>query len=290
MISVTAVNDAPTLTAFSGPVDTTLEDTEVEVTFAELTAQGDEADIDGTVAAFVVKSVVSGALRIGTTAGTATAWAAGTNDTIDGSTHAYWTPASHANGTLNAFTVVAEDNQGLESVGNIAAQLSVTAVNDAPAGLPTITGTATEDQILTADTSGISDNDGLGAFSYQWLRDGVAIGGATSSTYTLGDIDVNTQISVQVSYTDGDGTAEGPLTSSQTAFVANINDVPSGLPTITGTPTEDQTLTADTSGISDDDGLGAFSYQWLRDGVAIGGAAGGHHGDQAHRGPERRGS
>ena len=63
-------------------------------------------------------------------------------------------------------------------------------------------GTATEDQILTADTSGISDADGLGAFSYQWYRDGVPIGGATGQTYTLGDADVGAQISVQVSYTD----------------------------------------------------------------------------------------
>ena len=79
---------------------------------------------------------------------------------------------------------------------------AVTNINDAPVGLPTITGTVTEDQILTADTSGISDADGLGAFSYQWLRDGVAIGGATASTYTLGDADVGTQISVRVDYTD----------------------------------------------------------------------------------------
>ena len=149
---------------------------------------------------------------------------------------------------------------------------AVANVNDAPVGLPTITGTVTEDQILTADTTGISDVDGLGAFSYQWLRDGVAIGGATSSTYTLGDADVGTQISVQVSYTDGQGTSEGPLTSAQTAAVTNVNDAPVGLPTITGTATEDQLLTADTSGISDADGLGAFSYQWLRDGVAIAGA------------------
>ena len=148
---------------------------------------------------------------------------------------------------------------------------AVVNINDAPVGLPTITGTVTEDQILTADTSGISDADGLGAFSYQWLRDGVAIGGATASTYTLGDADVGTQISVRVDYTDTHTTAES-VTSVQTAAVANINDVPVGLPTITGTVTEDQILTADTSGISDADGLGAFSYQWLRDGVAIGGA------------------
>ena len=40
-------------------------------------------------------------------------------------------------------------------------------VNDTPAGVPVITGTVQEDQVLTADTSGISDDDGLGAFSYQ---------------------------------------------------------------------------------------------------------------------------
>ncbi len=107
--------------------------------------------------------------------------------------------------------------------------------NQAPSGVPVITGTVTEDQMLTADTSGISDPDGLGAFSYQWLRDGVAIAGATASTYTLGDADVGTQISVQVSYTDVRGSSEGPLVSAQTGPVVNVNDAPVGVPTITGT-------------------------------------------------------
>ena len=56
--------------------------------------------------------------------------------------------------------------------------------------LPTITGTVTEDQVLSADTTGITDVDGLGAFSYQWLSNGTNIAGATASTYTLGDADV----------------------------------------------------------------------------------------------------
>ncbi|MCP4085109.1 MAG: hemolysin-type calcium-binding protein, partial [Actinomycetia bacterium] len=179
-------------------------------------------------------------------------------------------------GTLISVEVSYTDGQGTAEGPLTSAQTAaVTNINDAPVGIPTITGTVTEDQILTADTSGISDADGLGAFSYQWLRDGVAIGGATASTYTLGDADVGTLISVEVSYTDGQGTSEGPLSSAQTAAVVNINDAPVGLPAITGTVTEDQILTADTSGISDADGLGAFSYQWLRDGVAIGGATAG---------------
>ncbi len=174
-------------------------------------------------------------------------------------------------------TVVASYTDGNGTLENVtsAGTGPIANVNDAPTGLPAISGTPTEDQTLTADTSGIADDDGLGAFSYQWLRDGVAIGGATASTYTLGDADVGAQISVQVTYTDGNGTAEGPLTSAQTAAVANVNDAPTGLPAISGSAVENQTLTADTSGIADDDGLGAFSYQWLRDGMAIGGATSG---------------
>src|SRR5262245_52609902 len=92
------------------------EDTQAKITLANLQTAGNEADIDGTVTAFVVKAVSSGTLLIGTSAATATAWAARTNDVIDGTRQAYWTGASNANGTLNAFTVVARDNGGLESV------------------------------------------------------------------------------------------------------------------------------------------------------------------------------
>ena len=176
-------------------------------------------------------------------------------------------------GTQISVQVSYTDGHGTAESLTSAQTAPVANVNDPPTGVPTIGGTAAEDQVLTADTSGIGDADGLGAFSYQWLRDGVVIGGATSSTYTLGDADVGTQVSVQVSYTDGQGTNES-LTSAQTAPVANVNDAPVGVPGINGTPTEDQILTADTSGISDADGLGAFGYQWLRNGLAVGGATG----------------
>ncbi len=126
----------------------------------------------------------------------------------------------------DTLTVLSTDSGGVPLSDSDPVAITVTAVNDAPVGLPVISGTVTENQTLTADLSGISDVDGLGAFSYQWLRNGVAIAGATSNTYTLGDADVNTTISVRVSYTDAYGTAEGPLTSAATAAVVNVNDVP----------------------------------------------------------------
>ena len=190
---------------------------------------------------------------------------------IVGATSSTYTLGDADVGTQISVQVSYTDGQSTPETLTSAQTAAVVNLNDAPVGLPVITGTVTEDQTLTADTSGISDADGLGGFSYQWLRNGAVIVGATSSTYTLGDADVGTQISVQVSYTDGQSTPE-TLTSAQTASVANINDAPVGVPVITGTVTEDQTLTADTTGISDADGLGGFSYQWLRNGAVIVGA------------------
>ena len=131
-VILTEANTVPTLTAFTAAVDTTAEDTQVEITFADLAAQGNEADVDGTVTAFVVQSVSSGTLKIGTDAGSATAFAAGSNDTIDATNKAFWTPAQDANGTLDAFAVVAQDDSGATSTTPVTAQVSVTAVNDPP--------------------------------------------------------------------------------------------------------------------------------------------------------------
>ena len=131
-VHVTA-NAPPTFSSFSGPATSGDEDSEITVTFGNLTFQGDEADADGTVDAFIVKSVTSGTLKIGASAGTATAFAVGSNDTINAANSAYWTPAPGANGTLNAFAVVAEDDAGAESITPVTATVAVAAypvVND----------------------------------------------------------------------------------------------------------------------------------------------------------------
>ena len=101
-----------------------------------------------------------------------------------------------------------EVGDGSATDGPVAATVNFTNQNDAPLGLPSVTGTVTEDQVLSANTAAISDADGLGPFTYQWLRNGGAIGGATAGSYTLGDADVGALMSVQVRYTDGQGTVE----------------------------------------------------------------------------------
>ena len=138
--TATTVNTPPTLSTFAAAVDTVAEDTEVELTFAELTAQGNEAGSgSNTVTAFVVKSVSSGALIIGADAAGAQAWAAGSNDVIDASHQAYWTPASNVNGDgISAFAVVAKDSVQGVSATPIAVAVNVTPVNDPPVILSSI--------------------------------------------------------------------------------------------------------------------------------------------------------
>ena len=148
--------------------------------------------------------------------------------------------------------------------------------NSAPTGIPTISGTLEVGQTLTASTSGISDADGLAnaTFSYQWLADDSAIIGATGGTYTLTDTEEGKAIKVRVSFTE-DGGNDETLTSAPTVAVeARPNSPATGAPTVTGTAQVGQTLTADTSGISDADGLNnvSYSYQWLADDADIGGA------------------
>ena len=93
--------------------------------------------------------------------------------------------------------------------------------NSPATGAPAITGTAQVGGTLTADTSGIADEDGLTnvSFTYQWLADGSEISGATSSTYTLTDSDEGRAIMVEVSFTD-DADNDETLTSGATDAVS----------------------------------------------------------------------
>ena len=132
-------------------------------------------------------------------------------------------------------------------------------------------------ETLTADTSGIADHDGLTntSFSYQWLSDDTEITGATDSTYTMAD-DEGKAIKVRVTFTDDEGNEE-TLTSTATATVeAPPNNPATGAPSINGTAQVGETLTADTSGIADADGISnaEFAYQWQADDTDISGETG----------------
>ena len=105
--------------------------------------------------------------------------------------------------------------------------------NNAPTGKPGITGAAQVGMTLTAGTADIVDPDGLATpgYTYQWLKAGNDISGATNSTYTLTSSDYGETIQVKVDFTDDQNNAES-LTSDETVPVA---PVAATCPTDTGT-------------------------------------------------------
>ena len=158
------------------------------------------------------------------------------------------------------------------------------AANSPATGAPAISGVAQVGETLTADTSGIVDADGLenvtqnylwginkgliigAVYGYQWLADEAKIEDATGSTYILADGDEGKAVKVRVSFTDDGGHRE-TLTSSATAAVTQPNTPAIGLPTVSGKARVGETLTVDTSGISDENGLddATFTHQWITD-------------------------
>ena len=111
------------------------------------------------------------------------------------------------------------------------ADQSTTPTDDPPlvTGVPVISGTAQVGEALTADTSGITDPDGLdnATFRYQWVRHiestDTDIGDATAPTYTLVEDDEGKALRVRVSFTDDAGNEE-TLTSPATATVRHPGD------------------------------------------------------------------
>jgi hypothetical protein len=94
-------------------------------------------------------------------------------------------------------------------------------LNPFPESAPTISaasisGTTKFDEVLTAVASGASGNP-TPALTYQWYRGGVAIDGATASTYTAGASDLGAQLSVKITATNRNGNASA--TSGNTAAI-----------------------------------------------------------------------
>ena len=196
------------------------------------------------------------------------------NDT--GSTATEYTDNDVTPGVLHAYRVKAINAVGLSRQSNFVnvtpAQPAEPAQNSPATGRPAISGTAQVGETLTADTSGISDADGLAdaTFAYQWLADGTGTAGATGDAYILTTSEMGKIIKVRVSFTDDAGNEE-TLTSTATGMVSpavqpqTANSSATGVPTVTGTAQVGETLSVDTSGIADADGLTnvSYSYRWV---------------------------
>ncbi len=134
-------------------------------------------------------------------------------------------PAGHYNANMIAVRQFdAAGNQSL-AVGRFADTLDVGAQynvspNHTPTGSVRVTGVATLGQALSVSMATLADADGLGAQgfapSFQWLRGGEFVAGATGSSYQLAATDIGASISVRISYTDSLGRVENVASSGST--------------------------------------------------------------------------
>jgi hypothetical protein len=132
---------------------------------------------------------------------------------------------------------------------------------------PKINGTPKTGSQLTV-TAPVWDTT-VDSTTYQWLRSGVAIPGATATTYTVVADDVSKTLSVRATGTSGG--LQGVATSA--TVLATIGDAIAAVsqPSVSGTAKVGSLLSS-SPGTWSGTPAPTFAYQWLRDGAAISGA------------------
>jgi len=195
-------------------------------------------------------------------------------------------PATPAITGLTASTAYTVYFVAMDAAGNLQAVVQSVSVTTAVApSAPTassvaISGTAQVGLVLTGSyTYADANGDPQGASTLRWLRNGVAIAGATASTYTLEGADQGSTITFEATPVSTVAPTTGAaVTSNATAAVAGAGVA--AAPTassvaISGTAQVGQVLTGSyTYADANSDPQGTSTFRWLRSGVAIAGATG----------------
>jgi Ca2+-binding RTX toxin-like protein len=205
----------------------------------------------GTAVSYSISGVSAADLQSGQTTGTATISSNGTTFinvpvAADGITEGSETLTIRVQGQTSSILINDTSN----------------ALNKPPTGSVLISGSAQQNQVLTA-TNSIKDLDGLGSISYFWMvsqdnKNWIDL--ATGTSITLKEEHVGKYIFAYAAYTDGKGKLE-TVASASTAVVSNVNDLPVGNVNVDGIPKSGQTLTVSNS-LADLDGLGSITYTW----------------------------
>jgi hypothetical protein len=172
-------------------------------------------------------------------------------------------------GSTVRVVVTAGNSYGSASATSAQYPASGTVQSAVPANmvLPVISGTATQDQVLST-TNGTWTNSPTG-YSYQWQRcdsagnNCVAILGATASTYTLVYADAGSTLRVVVNATNSYGST--PAISARypaSGTVLGLAPVNTVLPLISGAAEGGQTISTTTG--SWDNSPTLYAYQWQR--------------------------
>jgi hypothetical protein len=171
----------------------------------------------------------------------------------------YTTPATTSSDSGSSFAVVVTDTSG--SVKSNAATLTVTATPVAPS----ITAQPASQTVIAGQTATFSVTaSGTATLSYQWKKNGTAISGATSSSYTTPatqSSDSGSPFTVSITNNLGN------VTSNAATLTVNVP------PSITTQPVSRTVTVGQTAAFSvTAAGTGTLTYQWAKNGTVINGA------------------
>src|SRR6201997_5349938 len=174
----------------------------------------------------------------------------------------YSTPAETTADDGSQFTVRVSNSAG--SVTSNAAMLRVTAADVAPS----INSQPSSQSITTGQTATFSVTaSGTAPLSYQWNKNGTAISGATSSTYTT---PATTSSDNGAPFTVVVSNSAGSVTSTAATLTVNAAAV---APAITTQPVNQMVTAGQTATFTvTATGTAPLSYQWRKNGTAISGA------------------
>ena len=267
MITVNAVNDAPTVVSVPSDV-TVIEDVDGPVDLSALTLTDMDAGtnniaIQVAVNAGVLASASAGSVVV-TGSGTASLTLTGTATNIDAflntATHIMYTPVSNESGDNKAtITLTGNDGGGDVVLGTV--NVDITAVNDVPAFTKGADQTVDEDSgphTVTGWATGISkgpqdENAQALTFAVTNISNPLlfatapAIDAATGNlTYTL-NANASGQSTMDVGLSDDGGTANGGVDMSESqSFMITVNAV-NDAPTVVSVPS-DVTVIEDADG------------------------------------------
>ncbi|MCA1682490.1 MAG: hypothetical protein LC685_00570, partial [Actinobacteria bacterium] len=154
-----------------------------------------------------------------------------------------------------------------------ATSMPTAAVQPAPqppqnTGAPTITGTASQGNTLTA-SNGTWSGYPAPTYGYQWQdcdqngQNCKAISGATSQTYTLTSADVGATVQVVVTATNSAGSASASSAATPVVQPTPVAPQNTAAPSVSGSATEGQVLSAG-NGTWTGTPAPSYSFQWQR--------------------------
>jgi hypothetical protein len=133
---------------------------------------------------------------------------------------------------------------------------------------PTVSGTLAAGAVLTANPGTWTPTPD--SYTYQWLRDGVVINGATAATYTVAAEDAGHVLAVAVTAVKEDFASTSATSAAVAIPVPQPGTLTTAAPSITGTVKVGLRVTAKPGGWKAGSApVTSFSYQWLRNGATI---------------------